>query len=137
MQAYPETTPQCDSLKPCQILMLGSSTPSAEIVDALRLQHNVVTGDLAILVSTQMRALLSTANIVVVDFTTVTAGSLKLLDQLNAQIGITNLWPRLLCFSSVHRNPRFVLEAEKCGARYVRVENISVLVEAIRSGWKQ
>jgi hypothetical protein len=130
MQASPETIYAPRRLKPRQILMLGN-THSGDFLSALKLEHNVVTVHLATPIPTQLRTPLSTADILLVDLTTVTSAELKILDQLNALIGISNLSPRLLCCSAVHRNPHFELAVEKYGARYVRVSNPAILLDAI------
>jgi len=38
---------------------------------------------------------------------------------------------RLLCFSTVHRNPHFVLGLQNCGVRYARISNPAMLLEAV------
>ena len=70
-------------------------------------------------------------DIVLVDITSSSHKVLATVQALNAAIGICRVRPRLLCFSRAYRSPKFVLPIEKCGARYVRVESLSTLVEAI------
>jgi hypothetical protein len=53
------------------------------------------------------------------------------LERIRAAVGIRNLRPRLLCFSTAHRNPDFVLSIEKCGLRYFRVGSPQILLEMI------
>jgi hypothetical protein len=78
-----------------------------------------------------MRTLLPTVDIVLLDLTVSSHDVLNAVHELNAAIGICNVQPRLLCFSTAHRNPRFVLAVEKCSARYVRVSTPALLLEAI------
>jgi hypothetical protein len=78
-----------------------------------------------------VRNLLTTVDIVLLDLTTKSQDVLAAIGDLNSAIGICHVRPRLLCFSTVPRSPQFVLGAEKHGARYTRVANILMLVEAI------
>lgn len=82
-------------------------------------------------ISAQVRSLLTAADIVLLDLTTSTEDMLYTISELQAAIGICNLRPRILSFSSVCRRPQFVLNAQQCGARYVRITAPEVLFEAI------
>jgi hypothetical protein len=82
-------------------------------------------------ISPLLRNFLPEVDVVLLDLTTKTNEVLPVIGELSSAIGVCRARPRLLSFSTVHRNPRFVLDAEKHGARYVRVENIPMLVEAI------
>jgi hypothetical protein len=78
-----------------------------------------------------VRPLLPTVDVVLFDITTSCRSILNTVQELNEATGICSLRPRLLCFSTVHRNPQFVLGVQKCGARFVRVGSPEMLLEAI------
>jgi hypothetical protein len=82
-------------------------------------------------ISLHARTLLAAVDIVLLDLTTSSHDVLETIRDLISAIGICTARPRLLCFSLAHRNPQFVLGAQKCGARYVRISNPEMLVEAI------
>lgn len=77
------------------------------------------------------RLFLPSVDIVLLDVTSCTHDSLTMVRELTASMGAHSHLARLLCFSSISRNPRFVLEIEKCGARYVRVGSLAMLLEAL------
>jgi hypothetical protein len=67
---------------------------------------------------------------VLLDVTTESADVLKTVEELHAAIGFCNVRPRVLCFSTTHRNAQFVLEIEKTG-RFVRVDGPAMTLEAV------
>jgi len=71
------------------------------------------------------------ADIVLVDLTHRSEEVIKTLSGIAAAIGISHIRPRILCFSTIHRNPQFVLSVQKTGARYVRVSDTGMLLEAL------
>ncbi len=83
--------------------------------------------------SSHVRSLLSSVDIALLDLTTSSHDVLNTIYELNTAIGICNASPRLLAFSSAHRNPQFVLKVEKAGARYVRVAGSELLLDAIEA----
>jgi hypothetical protein len=79
----------------------------------------------------QLRALLSDVELVLLDLTTSSRDVLNTIQELTAAIGIGSPRPRLICVSSVPRNPQFVLRIQQSGAQYVRIANPEMLFEAI------
>jgi hypothetical protein len=132
MQVHPETLSLFRKIAPARLLFLeGPGNDHDAVLDTLKSRgHEVVLSPPAAYLA-QQGALLSTSDVVLVDLTSAKHTFLKTLEDLNATIGISNLRPRLLCFSSLRRNPHFELAVEKCGARYVRVSNLAVLLDAI------
>lgn len=82
-------------------------------------------------ISLRVRTLLPAVDVVLLDLTTSSQGVLRTIRDLVSTIGIGSLRPRLLCFSSAHRNPHFVVNLERLGARYVRVADTGTLLEAL------
>jgi hypothetical protein len=132
MQVHPEILSLFPQIAAARLLFLaGPGKDRDAVLDALKSRaHEVVISPPAAFLA-QQRALLSTSDVVLVDLTSAEYAFLKTLENLNAAIGISNLRPRLLCFSSLRRNPHFELAVERCGARYVRVSNLAVLLDAI------
>ncbi|HEY6770119.1 MAG TPA: hypothetical protein VI386_35710 [Candidatus Sulfotelmatobacter sp.] len=83
-------------------------------------------------ISAEGRTLLSAVDIVLLDISTSSHEILRdAVCKLDAAIGIYSLRPRLLCFSTVHRNPQVALGLEKCGARFARVASPAMLFESV------
>jgi len=115
-----------------RLLICGPIADSAVSLEAIKARGYVIElCNISRPIPTHLRTLLSTADLALLDITTGDRNILNTVHDLNTAIGICSVRPRILCFSTVHRNPRFVLGIEKCGARYVRVANPSMLVEAI------
>jgi hypothetical protein len=81
--------------------------------------------------SPETPSLLQRSDIVLLDVRTESADVLKTLEELCAAIGVCSVRPRVLCYSTAHRNSEFVLAVKKFGARYVRVNGPEMLLEAI------
>jgi hypothetical protein len=127
----PESTSIHISAKPRLLMCAPTDDPNA-LPDIVRAQgHNVVVAKVSCPISTALRTLLFSADMVLLDVTMSSRDVLSLIDALNASIGICSVRPRLLCFSTAHRNPDFVMALEKYGARYTRVTTPSLLAEAI------
>ncbi len=75
--------------------------------------------------------LVEQCDVALLDISTIPQSVLATLERVNAAIGIGNVRPRVLCYSTVHRNPSLVLNLQKCGARYARVSGPETLIEAI------
>ena len=82
-------------------------------------------------ISLNVRTLLAAVDVVLLDLTTSSHDVLETIRDLVSVIGICMPRPRLLCFSSAHRNPHFVLGVQKSGARYVRISSPEMLLEAV------
>jgi hypothetical protein len=95
------------------------------------LGYDVVVTDVSCPSLEHIRGLLQSVEIVLVDLTTANQEILATIYDLNAAIAMCDVAPRLLCFSTAHRNAQIVLDIEKCGARYARVSDPPTLVEAI------
>lgn len=74
---------------------------------------------------------LGRADIVVLDVTSGGEEVVELARRLRTAMCIAGSTGRILCFSAIHRSPRFVLVLQNCGARYVRISDTSMLLEAI------
>lgn len=70
-------------------------------------------------------------DVVLVDVTAMGFEFLSAVREISASMALCNPHGRLLCVSAASRNPRFVLGLEKCGARYVRIGNSALLIEAV------
>lgn len=128
---FPESTAVLDSTK-YRLLVCGSMGDSPPVLKAIRLRgFDVIQGGISSLTPANARTLLSSVDVVLFDITMSCRSIINMVQKLSAAIGICTLRPRLLCFSSVHRNPQFVLAVQKCGARYVRVSSPEMLLEAI------
>jgi hypothetical protein len=127
----PESTPIQISAKP-RLLMCRTTGGSDAMLEPIRAHgYGVMVTQVSRPVLTPLRTLLSGVDILLLDVTQSSRDVLDTIDVLNASVGIGGARPRLLCFSTAHRNPHFVIEIEKCGARYVRVSGSSILLEAI------
>ena len=114
------------------MLMQDSSTDSSIVLDALKSKgHAAVLHPFSAPNSLVLRTLLNSLDVLLIDLTNCSYDALSVLERLSVAMGISNVRPRLLCFSSAHRNPRFELAVEKCGARYVRISSLAVLLDAI------
>ncbi len=114
-----------------RLLVWGSMGDSASVLKTLCARgYDVVQSDFPSLTA-KLRPLLPTVDVVLFDITTSCHSILNTVQELNEATGICSLRPRLLCFSTVHRNPQFVLEVQKRGARFVRVGSPEMLLEAI------
>ena len=112
-------------------IRLGSGGAN-RMLEPLRLYgHETILTDLSRPATVQARLLLQSVDIVLMDVTQASRAILATVHDLAAAIGICDVAPRLLCFSTAHRNPQFVLDVERCGARYVRVADLPMLVDAI------
>jgi hypothetical protein len=126
----PEFAPLQTSAR-TRLLICATSGPSptSELIIAHGYALEVVTIDRPI--SARLRALLSAADLLLLDLTASKHEVLNTIQELTAVIGIGSLRPRLLCFSCVPRNPQFVLRVQNCGARYIRIGGPEMLLEAI------
>lgn len=133
MQAHPEVLSQVRHGATARFLFWADPSPRREATcDALKSRgHEIVASSLSGAISSQQRGLLSTVDILLIDLSNSEHTILKTLEELNAAIGISNARTRLVCFSFVHRNPQFELAVKKCGARYVRISDLPVLLDAI------
>jgi hypothetical protein len=64
----------------------------------------------------------------------VTTGGKEIIDaaqKVRSALCHSGASTRILCFSTSQRNSEFVLELERCGARYVRVSDPKMLMEAL------
>lgn len=93
--------------------------------------YDVVVADLSRPSAAHVRVLLQSVEVVLIDVSMATREILATIHDLSASIGVCDVAPRLLCFSSAHRNSQFVLAIEKCGVRYVRISDSAMLLEAI------
>lgn len=71
------------------------------------------------------------ADVVLIDVSAGSESRIEAVRRARSAICMAGSTTSILCFSVNHRNPRFVLEVMKCGARYVRVGNPAMLVEAV------
>jgi len=107
----------------------GQAGPLLEAVQAQG--HRVVCHNIPHTISKDVRCLLSSSDIVLIDVTSASSEILKTIEQLHAANAELNVGPRLLCFSTAHRNPHFVIAVKKWGAHYARVDGMGMLCEAI------
>ncbi len=115
-----------------KILFCGDPGNAQTFVDAAQAHgHQVVHIDVAYPVSERVKYLLSGSDIVLLDVTTAKPGILKIIEDFHEATATLNLGPRVLCFSTAHRNPRFVLAIKQWGAQYVRVDGVEMVCEAI------
>ena len=127
----PESAPILIFEKP-RLLMCSATGGSDAMLEPLRVRgYDIATERISRPVSTPLRTILSNIDIVLLDVTKSSDDVLGTIDTLNGCVGICNVRPRLLCFSTTHRNPHFVMAVEKRGARYIRVSDPTILVEAI------
>jgi hypothetical protein len=125
--------PVRDAASPRLLFLADSGTNHDVILGILKSGgHQVVISSLSTKITANERALLSTSDVALIDVTNSSHSILKRLEELHAAVGIESLRPRLLCFSSVHRSPQFQVAIEKCGARYVRVGDFALLLDAIQ-----
>lgn len=112
-------------------LACASTGQSAVIVGTLASQGCEIVPISFSAMSQESRLLLARLHVVLVELTFSTHDVLDELERLNAIIGISRARPRVLCYSTVHRNAEFVLKVQKCGARYVRIDSPEMLSEAV------
>jgi hypothetical protein len=127
-------TSNFQSQYPVRLLLLRDSFATAEptpFVWKFR-EENVINFPFTTqILPRNIRASLEESDIVLIDVTKTSHKALQILKGINAAVGFINLRPRLLCFSTMHRNPQFQLAIEKCGSRYVRIADTHSLQEAI------
>ncbi len=93
---------------------------------------DVVVADLSHPTAAHVRELLRTVEVVVVDVTVAGDNALAGLHNLYTSTVMSDVVPRLLCFSTAHRNAKFVLNVQNTGARYVSIHGVPMLLlEAI------
>jgi hypothetical protein len=120
-------------IEPARVLLIRDATRNSEPCLAILegAGHSVVVSAPPSAARAPLRALLAGVDVVLLDITSSAQEVLKTIVQVNVAMGIANLRPRLLCFSTVRRSPRFDVEVEKTGARYVRIANSEGLLDAI------
>jgi hypothetical protein len=117
---------------PAAILVLDSTGASELLVEALQSHgHSVACTKRGHLVSEDVRRALSGTDIVLLDVTNASSEIVTRIEQFHAVTSACNVGPRLLCFSTAHRNPHFVMAVKKWEAQYVRVDGMGMLCEAI------
>lgn len=130
-----QTTPDLPALSRHSVaarIVLLEGAHSGEIVDALHSTGcDLMASPLALVKTSQMRNVLSAADIVLVDLSARNYDILQTLNAIYGVIGICNPRPRVLCFSTVRRNPHVVLSVEQRGARYARISSAPILLEAV------
>lgn len=115
-----------------RVVICGDPDKAGSLLEAIQAQgHQAVCQKIPHQFSSNVRCLLSNSDIVLVDVTSASSGILKSIEQLHAANAAFNVGPRLLCFSTAHRNPHFVMAAKKWGAQYVRVDGVEMLCEAV------
>ena len=93
--------------------------------------YHLIDADLSRPTAAHVRVLLQAVDIVLLDVALADANTLAQIREVSAAIGLCDVKPRILCFSTLHCNARFVSDVEKCGARYARVSDAGTLVESI------
>ncbi len=127
----PESTTVHSSAKPRLLMCETTGVLDALLGTIGSHGYGVAVAKVSRTVSVPMRTFLSGVDIVLLDVTLSGGDVLDTIEALNTSVGICSVRPRLLCFSTAHRNPNFVMALEKCGARYVRVSSPLILLEAI------
>lgn len=77
------------------------------------------------------RAELEHADVVLLDVTVGGQDKMEVARRIRSAICMSGSTCPILCFSSTHRNPCFVLELTNCGARYVRIGDSAMLIETV------
>lgn len=93
--------------------------------------YRIEATDLSSVIPQQLHSALSGQEIVLLDVTTGGQEIIDAVQRVRSAVCVLGAPSGMLCFSAAHRNPRFVLELEKRGARYVRISDPTVLLEAI------
>ena len=116
-------------------VVLFDPQSSAALVQEVIASRNyaVIKAHIAPTVSPHLRSQIATSDVVVLDVTRRSHDVLKEIEEINAAIAVCGSDARLLCISGEHRNPRFVLEIQKRGARYANVSSTGAIFEAIES----
>src|SRR5438270_2598651 len=115
-----------------KILICSDPDEVGPLVEAVQAQgHQVVCHKITHQISNNVRCLFSNSDIVLVDVTSASSEILKFIERVHAANAVFNVGPRMLCFSTAHRNPQFVMAVKKWGAQYVRVDGMGMLCEAI------
>lgn len=116
-------------------VLLFDSQPTAQT-----LQQVIASGGYTVInagsrwtISPHLRPQLATSDVVLLDVTQRSSDVLKQIEEINTAISICGGNARLLCISAEHRNPRFALEIQKRGARYVNLSDPGAVFEAIDS----
>ncbi len=112
-------------------ILLASSGTEAMLEPMRSYGHDIVVADLSRPSTVQVRLLLQSVEIVLVDVSLASRAVLTTIHDLAAVIEMCDVPPRLLCFATAHRNGQFALAIENCGARYARVADPPMLLEAI------
>ncbi len=126
LSEFPLTTPFTKRL-----LVIGSTPRFPSTTPMMLPGYEVLPCSRSALFSEDVRALLPTCDVVLLDATDCGHDALPDIQKLSASIGIGGLRPRLLCYSTIRRNAQFILRIQKLGARYVRITDADMLVDAI------
>jgi hypothetical protein len=128
-----ENTSISSQTTPTRIVVLSDVISHSDaLIETFKLYgHTTAVATFPDVLSQELRNLVSTVDLVLVDLTSSSHRVIERLERIRAAVGIRNLRPRLLCFSTAHRNPDFVLSIEKCGLRYFRVGSPQILLEMI------
>ena len=111
------------------LLCLGLPDP---ILATLRAGgYRIEATDLSIVLPLRLYSAPSSLEIVLLDVTTGGQEIIDTVQRVRFAVCVLGATSRILCFSAAHRNPRFVLELEKRGARYVRISEPAMILEAI------
>ncbi len=126
----PVLLPVQPSLKP-RVLICDIECPGGFPPEVLR-GRGYPARSIAVRRSTSLlRDVVPEADLLLIDLTTSSREVTKLIQEIIATIGICSIRPRVLCFSTAHRNSEFLLSIQRAGARYARVGSLEMLCEAI------
>lgn len=117
--------------KPRVRTLLCVDLPDPALVAMRACGYGVVAMSPFQLLMSSMGPILTHTDIVLLD---VTAGGQDKIDavrKIRSAICMMGSACPILCISTARRNPRFILELIKCGARYARISDMAMLVEAI------
>lgn len=116
-----------------QILLFDPRPPVQYSQAAIAgLEYTLISEDIRRTISTCLRRQLAECEVVLIDVTRRSHDVLGDIEQLGNAIRICGGNARLLCFSDIHRNPRFALEIQKRGARFVSLNGPGALLEAVQ-----
>lgn len=92
--------------------------------------YSTTLSNIAEPITAQLRAMLSQADIVLVDVSTGRHELIEAVRRLRSALCSVGAVGPILCFSSVLRNPHFVVDLCKIGVRYARIGDAGMLMES-------
>lgn len=112
-------------------LLLCINVPDVVCETLHRAGYGLDVGEFSIPKGLKIQSALTSLRVVLIDTSMGKSEVFSAIHSVRSLLGASGGDFRVLCYSDVPRNPHFVLELERRGARYVRISNPEMLIECI------